>query len=181
MLEIQVESFELYDEKAEEFISVNGRKIVLEHSLISLSKWESKWQKAFLRPKQKMSVAETISYIRCMTISQNVNPFIYSKLYSLHLKEIFDYIENPMTATTFRKSLRNTINRETITAELIYYWMTAFNIPFSCERWHLNRLITLITVCNLKQQPKKKMTRAELLKRNHDLNKQRLERLKTTG
>jgi len=181
MLEIRVPKVELYDESLEEFTYIRGQILKLEHSLVSLAKWESIWSKAFLSPKLKMSPAETMSYIRCMTITQNVNPVIFDQIYRTKLQAVYAYIERPMSATVFRKTETPRVHRESITAELIYYWMTVFAIPFTCEKWHLNRLLTLINVCNIKQQPKKKMSMAALHRRNHDLNRQRLDALKTTG
>lgn len=181
MLEINVPTVELYDENSGQFINIRGQTLKLEHSLISLAKWESIWKKAFLVPKQNMSPGETISYLKCMTITQNVNPVIFDEIYRTRIKEVFEYIEDPTSATTFRKEKAKWINREIITAEIIYYWMTAFNIPFSCEKWHLNRLLTLINVCNVKNQPKKKISRSELLRRNHSLNSARRQTLNTPG
>lgn len=182
MLEINVPKVDLYDESSGEFITIRGQTIKLEHSLVSLAKWESIWKRAFLIPKQKMTPAETISYIKCMTITQNVNPAIFHEIYRSRLKEVFDYIEETFSATTFNKrDKKRMINREIITAEIIYFWMTSFNIPFSCEKWHLSRLLTLINVCNIKNQTPKKMSKAEILRRNHSLNQARRALLNTPG
>ena len=128
----------------------------LEHSLVSLSKWESKWHKPFLSKKDKTD-EELLDYIKCMTLTPNVNPDIYSRLTKANYKEIEKYIANPMTATTFSDTQNRKHSREIITAEIMYHWMVALNIPFEpCQRWHLNRLVTLVRVCNIKNAPPKK-------------------------
>jgi hypothetical protein len=168
MLRIVIPSDELYDEIKEEFIAFKEQVLQLEHSLISLSKWESKWHKPFLS-KETKSFEESMDYIRCMTLTQNVDPTIYSFISKDIMTQVTEYIESPMTATTFSKS-NGARNREIITAEIIYYWMLAFNIPFECQKWHLDRLLTLINVCNIKNQPPKKMSKRELMSRNSSLN-----------
>lgn len=181
MLELRIASVELYDEKLEEFFTVPGQTLKLEHSLVSLAKWESKWEKPFLS-KNNMTLAEVTDYIRCMTITQNVDPFIFSYVARYHLDEVYKYMELPMTATTFSKNKEPWKgSSEVVTAEIIYYWMTVYNIPIDCQRWHLNRLLTFINVCNIKNQPKKKMPLKELHKRNYELNNKRLAELNTTG
>lgn len=180
MLQIKILGKELYDEKTEEFFETKDQILVLEHSLVSLSKWESKWRKPFLT-NEKKTFEETIDYIRCMTITQNVDPTIYSFINSEIISQVNNYIEEPMTATTFSKKIPGGINREIITAEIIYYWMVTFNIPFECQKWHLNRLLTLINVCNIKNQPAKKMSKRELLENNRALNSARRNRINTKG
>jgi len=180
MLELIIPENELYDEVKEEFINTKRRVLRLEHSLISLSKWESKWKKSFLDSGNK-TVAETIDYIKCMTITQNVDDVIYKAITDDLIAKVNDYIDDDMTATTFVKS-NSKKGRETVTAELIYYWMIALNVPFECQKWHLNKLLTLINVCNIKNQPnKKKMSRREILARNKRLNAQRKKKLGTKG
>ena len=180
MLELNVPAVELYDDKTEEFFTVRGQLLKLEHSLVSLAKWESKWCKPFLT-NEDMTNAETVDYIRHMTISQNVDAFIYHHLMRHYLTEINTYMALPMTATTFRKDDSPWVNREIITAEVIYYWMTVFSIPFECQKWHLNRLLTFINVCNVKNQPKKKMSKAQAAAEQHALNAKRLKDLGTKG
>ena len=182
MLQITVPSVEQWDEKKQEFVSSKEQKLQLEHSLVSLSKWESKWCKPFLS-KDKKTDEETIDYIRCMTLTQNVNPDIYKFITDDNIKQVNNYIGAPMTATTFTTfSLRkNSINREIVTAELIYCWMITLSIPMECQKWHLNRLLTLIQVCNIKNQPAKKMSRREIMSRNSALNAARRKRLNTKG
>ena len=180
MLRIVIPESELFNEQTGEFISVKKQTLQLEHSLVSLSKWESKWHKPFLGNEDK-TFDETIDYIRCMTLSQNIDPNIYMFLTQENIKEINDYIGDPMTATTFSDDGNGRNNREIITSELVYYWMVALNIPFECQKWHLNRLITLIEVCNIKNSPPKKLSRNELLMRNTELNAQRRKALNSKG
>ena len=181
MLTITVPASEYYDENTQTFVYVKESSLILEHSLISISKWESNWNKAFLSDKPK-TIDETIDYVKCMTITQNVNPVIYCNLSTSILEEINKYIEAPMTATYITESKTNGYNsRETITSELIYYWMIALNIPFECQKWHLNRLLMLIRVCNIKNSPSKKRSQKDIMSRNADLNKLRRDALKTKG
>lgn len=179
MLRITVPAIELFNEETQEFITKKAQTLQLEHSLLSLSKWESKWHKAFLSKDDK-TTEETVDYIRCMTLTQNVDPEVYSRLSSKNIEEINAYISNPMTATYIPKH-KSGINRETVTSELIYYWMVALNIPFECQKWHLNRLLTLIEVCNVKSQPPKKMSKREIASRNAALNAARRKKLNTSG
>lgn len=181
MLQITIPSRDdLWDESNGEFITSKEQKLVLEHSLVSLSKWESKWCKPFLS-KQEKTTEETIDYIRCMTLTQNVDPEIYNFLTDDNIRDVNDYIEAPMTATWFSNSNTGKQNREQITAELVYYWMIALNIPFECQKWHLNRLLTLIRVCEVKNSPPKKMSRREILNRNAALNAARRKQLNSKG
>jgi len=179
MLKITVPEMEFYDEDNNEFIMFNEQVLQLEHSLVSISKWESKWHIPFLDGKDK-TLEQIIDYVRCMTITQNVKPEVYNRLTEDNLKAINDYIENPMTATTF-SDINQRPSREIITSEIIYYWMVSFNIPFECQKWHLNKLLTLIKVCNIKNSPPKKMSRQEILSRNRALNEARKKNLNTRG
>ena len=184
MLQITIPEREWYDERKEEFITTKECSLKLEHSLLSLSKWESKWKKPFLSSKVEKTNEESIDYVRCMTITQNVDPLVYYAIDKKTMDEISAYIDDPMTATWFSKeeNAKSKVNRETITSEIIYYWMTAFHIPFEeCQKWHLNRLITLIQVCSIKSQPEKKMTQQEIMQRNAMLNAQRRAKMKTKG
>lgn len=180
MLVITVPAVEMFNEETQEFFMLKEQTLQLEHSLVSLSKWESKWCKPFLT-KDNKTLEETLDYIKCMTITQNVNPEVYSRLSSENIKAINDYIEAPMTATTFYNDNQKGRGKETITSELIYYWMVALNIPMECQRWHLNRLLTLVRVCNVKNNPPKKMSRRELMNRNAALNAARRKQLNTNG
>lgn len=180
MLEITIPAGELWDEIRNEFVTTKEQKLKLEHSLVSLSKWESKWCKPFLS-KESKNREETIDYIKCMTLTQNVDENVYRCLTNSNIEQINRYIEAPMTATWFTEEKTNKINREQITSELIYYWMVALNIPFECQKWHLNRLITLIKICNIKNQPPKKRSKREILSRNAALNAARRKQLNSKG
>ena len=180
MLNITIPGQEIWDEVKEEYIYIKEQSIVLEHSLVSLSKWESKWCKPFLTKDMK-TTEETIDYIRCMTLTQNINPEIYKYLTNGNIDNVNKYIEAPMTATWFHDEKNAKPSSEQITAELIYYWMISFNIPMECQKWHLNRLLTLVKVCNVKNQPPKKMSKKEIMRRNAALNAQRKKKLNTNG
>lgn len=155
MLKIHIIPPEHYDEEKEEFVQLKPQILQLEHSLVSLSKWESKWKMPFLGKEQK-TLEETIDYIKCMVITQNVPDDIYDYLSNENINQVDDYIKDGMTATTFSNNNKGN-NREIVTAEIIYYWMISLNIPFECQKWHLNRLLTLINVCNIKNAPPKKV------------------------
>lgn len=178
MISIHIPEIELLDEKTMEFIKIKPQDLVLEHSLISISKWESKWHKPFLANNNK-STEEVIDYLRCMTITQNVDPIVYDFISKDDILRIDEYIQDSMTATTFSNQQRR--NRDIITAEIVYYWMVTFNIPFECQKWHLNRLLTLINVCSIKNQPAKKMSKADIRSRNAALNEARRKALGTRG
>ena len=180
MLEITIPETEQWDELKQEFVYTKAQTLQLEHSLISLSRWESKWCKPFLSKEDK-TFEETIDYIRCMALNRYVPDEVYGCLTRSNIKQINEYISAPMTATWFSKDTAGRSNREQITSELIYYWMIALNIPFECQKWHLNRLLTLIRVCNLKNQPSKKMSRREIMSRNAALNAARRKQLGTNG
>ncbi len=180
MLQITIPAVEQWDERKQEFVTTKEQTLQLEHSLVSLSKWESKWCKVFLT-KQEKTFEETLDYIKCMTITQNVDPEVYNYLTNKNIEEINNYIDAPMTATYFSDDKTVKSSREQITAELIYYWMIALNIPFECQKWHLNRLLTLIKVCNIKNQPPKKRSKKEIMSRNAALNAARRKQLNTKG
>lgn len=180
MLTIVIPESENYDPVKNEFITIKKQTLVLEHSLISLSKWESKWHKPYLS-KDNKTEEELLDYIRCMTISTAVDPRVYLVLSTDNLKAIFDYIGDPMTATTIKKS-KNSSSKEIITSEIIYYWMVALNIPFEpCQKWHLNKLLTFIEVCSIKNQPPKKMSKGDIYRRNSSLNAARRSKYGTRG
>lgn len=180
MLEIEIPDRELFDERTEEFITIKGRKIVIEHSLVSLSKWEAKYKKPFMSSEKNAS--EVLDYIKFMTITQNVDKSVYDSITPEILEQVINYIEDPMTATWFNeREQKKSKSKETVTAEIIYYWMIALQIPMECQKWHLNRLLTLIRVCSLKNAPDKKMSKKELLARNRQLNAARRARTGSKG
>ena len=180
MLVITIPATEMYNEETQEFFKTKEQTLQLEHSLVSLSKWESKWCKAFLS-KEPKTLEETLDYIKCMTITQNVDPNVYKRLTRSNIEDINNYIEAPMTATTFYNDSQKGRNKDTITSELIYYWMIALNVPMECQKWHLNRLLTLIRVCNVKNTPPKKMGRKEITNRYAALNAARKKQYGTNG
>jgi hypothetical protein len=169
VLTIVIPETEEFDPVTSTFTIEKKEVLSLEHSLVSLSKWESKWKKPFLSGQDK-TLEETIDYIRCMTISSNVSPEAYYALTRRDVKLIESYMNDPMTATTISNNkVKN--NRDIITSELIYYWMTELGIPFQpCEKWHINRLLMLIEVCSLKRQKPKNMSPAAIARQNHALN-----------
>ncbi len=180
MLTLHIPAKELFNNQTQQFVPVKARSIQLEHSLLSLSKWESKWLKPFMSQEDKTR-EETLDYIRCMTINNDVSEETYLSLSEEHYRLIKQYIDAPMTATTFSKEENKRHSREIITSEIVYHWMVVNQIPFECQKWHFNRLITLIRVCNLKSQQPKKMGRRATMSRNAQLNAARRKQLNTRG
>lgn len=180
MLTICIPSVEQWDEKKNEFVNTKGGTVCLEHSLVSIAKWESIWNIPFLT-KDKKTPEQLLDYIKCMTITQNVPSDIFNNIPKKILNEIIDYINSPMTATTISQHETKSGSGEIVSSELIYYWMISYGIPFECQKWHLNRLLTLIRICNLKNQPTKKMGKNELLSRNAKLNAARRKKYNTRG
>ena len=181
MLKITIPEGELFNEETQEFLTCKEQTIQLEHSLVSLSKWESKWHKSFLEHIKELTPEEAMDYVRCMTITQNVDPNVYMFLSNDNMKEINDYINNPMTATTFNEEKTSSGKKEIITSEVLYYDMIALNIPFECQKWHLNRLMTLIKVCDIKSQPPKKMGKKATINHYAALNAARRKQLNSKG
>lgn len=180
MLKLTLTGTEYWDEKLEIFESVDEFVLELEHSLLSLSKWESKYKKPFLSSEKK-TTEETLYYIEAMIVTPDYPNDILQRLSQTDIGQINEYIESSESATTFGVMPERQGRGEVITAELIYYWMVAFTIPFECERWHLNRLFALIRICNIKNSPQKKMSRSELAMRNRDLNAARRAKYGTKG
>ena len=181
MLILKVPASEQWDENNQCFIYGDDYTLQLEHSLISLSKWEAKWKKPFIS-KGNLSNEEILDYIKCMTITQNVPEDVYLRLTLDNYTEVRKYIEDPMTATWFSNTeKKGKINNEQITAELIYYWMIALQIPFECQKWHLNRLLTLVRICGIKNSPPKKQSKGEIMRNNAALNAARRARLNSKG
>ena len=181
MLQINIPiSPEGWDEKKREFIEPKTVTLQLEHSLISISKWESKWHKPFISKKEK-TLEETIDYIKCMTLTQNVKPEVYDHITNEIIEQINEYVGDSMTATTFSNRGNKGSNREILTNEVLYYDMITYGIPFECQKWHLNHLITLIRVCAEKNNPGKKMSKSQVMSRNAALNAARRKKLNSKG
>lgn len=171
---------EKWDEAKEEFVPAKTVTLQLEHSLVSLSKWESKWHKPFLS-NTNITSEESLDYIRCMTITKNIDPLIYLNLTKENVDAVIDYINAPMTATTFSNRQKEKGSSEIVTSELIYYWMIAYNIPFECQKWHLNRLLTLVRICGIKNAPPKKQSKGEIMRNNAALNAARRAKMHSKG
>ena len=181
MLRIVISTPEGWDDDKQEFVDPIELAILdMEHSLVSLSKWESKYHKPFLHTTN-MTDDETLDYIKFMTLTENVDPLVYDYLSKENIDQIKDYINDPATATTFSKTPKGQNNREIITAELIYCWMIMLNVPVELEKWHLNKLITLIRVCEMKNQPPKKQSKRETLNNYAALNEARKKKLNSKG
>ena len=180
MLIINTEETELFNDDGLEFTKIKPHTLQLEHSLISVHKWEARWHKPFMG-KDNKSDEEVIDYIRCMTMSSNVDPNVYGVLGKNNIEKIREYIDDSMTATWFSEKSNKSHAEEVITAELLYYSMIALQIPFECRKWHLNQLITLIRVCNDKNTPSKKMSKRDILARNAALNAKRRAALNSKG
>ena len=180
MLVITIEGEEIYNEETNEFSTIGDLTLELEHSLVSLSKWESKWQIPFLGDNEKTE-EQLFDYVNCMILTPNAPPDVLSLLKQKHVNIIQEYIQSPQTATTFRAEPPSRGRGEIITSELIYYWMSAFQIPMECQYWHLNRLFTLIRIANIKNSKDKKMPKHEIARQNRELNARRREQLGTSG
>lgn len=180
MLRIIIDGDEVFNENTNEFETVNDIVLDLEHSLFSVSKWEAKYQKPFLTSTKKES-EEIFEYIKGMLVTPGVDPDVLYKCSQKNIDKIQEYIDSPQSATTFGHMPERRGPSEVITAELVYYWMVAFNIPFECQYWHINKLFALIRICNIKQSKPKKMSRNEIAQRNRELNAQRRAQLGTSG
>lgn len=180
MLQITIPAGEMWDEIEEEFITVKEQILKFEHSLISVSKWEEKWCKSFFSHEKK-SAEETVDYIRCMLLTPNVDDSVFNRLSVNDIKKIDAYIEAPMTATTIHDNRPPKRNGEILTSELIYYDMISLHIPFECQKWHLNRLLTLIKICDIKSSPPRNMSKKEIMRRNAALNAARRKKYNSRG
>jgi hypothetical protein len=178
MLEIMIPANELFIESTQSFVTIHETTIRLEHSLVAISKWESKWHKPFLDKNDKTN-DELIDYIRCMCITQNVASETFYALTKQNMADVSSYINDPMTATTIKHTGR--VGRDIVTSEIIYYWMVTYNIPFECQKWHINRLLTLIDVCNAKSQPSKTMNKKSIMASNAAINAERRARMHSKG
>lgn len=182
MKEITIPKNELFDERTNEFINIEETTLQLEHSLISLKKWEQRWHKPFLKKEDK-PIEEILDYIRCMTINK-VDSKIYDYIPPSLINEIVSYIKDPMTATWFSDDSLVGAQKhagEVVTAEIIYYWMVTYNIPVEFQKWHLNQLLTLIRVVSIKNAPKKKMSKREAAQQRAAINKARREKYNSKG
>ena len=179
-IKIRIPQQELFNEETNEFFTVKETNLTLEHSLVSISKWESKWHIPYLSNNEK-TPEQVIDYLRCMTITQNVNPEIYNYIPMDEVVRIKEYIEDPMTATTITKQEGKGRSRKVLTSELIYFYMFSYNIPVDMEKWHLNRLLMLIDVFNEENKPKKKMSKQQVMSRNASLNAARRAQLNSLG
>lgn len=181
MLQLTIPEQDFFNNDTQEFIHVKATNIQLEHSLVSISKWEAKWHKPFLSEANKTD-EEIVDYLRCMTITQNVSPWAYYAVNNEQLKLVRDYISDSMTATTFRENKnQGKGKKQIITSEVIYYQMIALNIPMECQKWHLNRLLTLIRVVAIKNQPEKKMKSGDQIRQYADLNNMRRAAMRSKG
>ena len=179
MLSIIVPAREFWDERSEEFIRTNDTTLYLEHSLLSISKWEAKWHISFIEDEK--TDEQIMDYIPCMSLKGDIDPMVIKALTQRNVAEIHDYIENPMTASTIKEIRRPSKSRQKLTSELIYYYMIQYGIPVEFEKWHFNRLITLIRICSAENEPKKKMTPSEQARYYRELNNARRAKYHTRG
>lgn len=181
MLRLKIPRNEYWDSRSNQFVYTSETELVLEHSLVSLTKWEQKHYKPFLTSEK--TVDETLDYIKCMIINEdeNFDSTILKSLTAGNIDTIQDYINNPMTATTIKEKKKSRMDKTIITSEIIYYWMTALQIPLEFENRHLNTLLTLIRVCSIKNSPPEKMSKKEIYERNRALNEARKAKLHTKG
>lgn len=181
MLTVTIPETELFDDVKGLFFTVKATTIRIEHSLVSVSKWESKWKKPFLDRSKPKTLEESIDYVRCMTTTQNVDPMAYYALTPENMSEINKYIDTEQTATWFSNVPGTPPSREIVTSEIIYYQMIAYGVPFECQKWHLSRLLTLLRVCEIKNKPGKKIPKSELMSRNRSLNAARRAAMHSKG
>lgn len=184
MLQLIIPQREWFNDRTQEFVTSPKCVLQLEHSLLSISKWESKWKKPFLGKDEKRTLEQSIDYVRCMTINHQSDPSVYRGIDRKMLQQVKDYIDDSMTATTFSKRQLNGGKggrKEIITSELIYYWMANYGIPFECEKWHLNRLLALIRICEIKSNTNNKMKRGDIYANNKALNAANRARFKSKG
>ena len=181
MLELHIPGEERWDERTNMFVYDEPVTLRLEYSLLSLSKWESKWHKPYLNENVKKTREETLDFVRCMTLTKGVDPTVYTRLRREDWLAIQRYMSDPMTAATFKDRKGGKKRARYQTADLFYAAMASYGIPFECEKWHLNRLLTLIRVCNEKHKPPKKVSKSEQAARRKALNAKRKKELGTRG
>lgn len=170
MLPIVLPDIEYWDEEKEEFRTAKSTKLKLEHSLVSISKWEAKWHVSFFDSKKTSE--QLIDYIRCMSIDKEIDRDTIARLTRADMETINAYLEDPMTATTIRETKKQNLKQK-VTSELVYYWMIQYGIPVEFEKWHINRLLMLIRVCSEMQKPASKKSSAELARSYRELNEAR--------
>lgn len=180
MLQLKIGQGEYFDPKEERFIAIKPVNVRLEHSLKSVAKWESKWKKPFLSTKQ-LTQEEAVDYVRCMEMTGLIDPKVFDYLTPEQHNQINEYINDKMTATTITRRGPNKPNRDKITAEIVYFWMIQNGIPPEYDKWHLNRLLTLIEVCTIKGGPQKKMSPKEQMAQQRAINQARKAQYKTKG
>lgn len=193
MFEITIPGEELWDARRAEFTSTKAVTLRLEYSLVSLSKWESKWHIPFFDDSMEKTPEQMQDFVRCMTVTQGVDPTVYARLTVENLNAIYRYMEDPMTATWFagegrpgEKYQNGTAKRrarrrppgtgKVLTSEVLYSRMFQAGVSIECERWHLNRLMTLIRVCQEEQAPPRKMSRKDALRQRRELNAARMKK-----
>lgn len=180
MLKIQIPNREFWDEKKQEFVYLEAVTLQMEHSLVSISKWEAKTNKIFLSHVEKTN-DDILEYIKCMTITQNVPEHVYQQLTKENIQEIVDYIKQPMSATTFSNTYKSSGNKKPYSSEEIYHWMIEFNISSDFEKWHLNRLLTLINICSEKNKPQQKYSKKDLTSEYERINNERRKMMHSKG
>lgn len=181
MLTLVIPDQERWSDELNRFFYTKGATIQMEHNLVALAKWESKWHKPFIS-SESLTMTEYLDYLRCMTVTEGVDPNVFYNLTDENMRQIKEYMDDPMTATWFREEENNKgKSKKVITAEVIYGWMVGLEIPFECQYWHLNRLMTLIRVVNTNNQPEKKMSMRDRYSRNTALNAARRKKLGTHG
>lgn len=172
MLKITVPAQELYDPKTGMFYYTKPVMLTLEHSLLSLSKWESDWEKPFIN--RDHTIREFNDYVRCMTLTQNVDPSVYDRLTDANRQAVQSYIDRKMSAAVIHDDGTSKRSTKFMTADLIYYYMVEAGIPFQpCEKWHLNRLLTLIRIIGIERRTDNKMSKADSARRHASINRAR--------
>lgn len=179
-LKLHVIPDEQFDPETNTFYTPKPQTIVLEHSLISISRWESKWHKSYLETEHKTR-EEVLDYVRCMTLTSGVDPRLYLSLPAKTQNEIVEYLNDPATATVLKQQKTKGGKRDKVTSELIYYWMTIYNIPFECEKWNIKRLLVLIQICSAKSTPPKKVGKNQMWQNYSQLNNKRKAAMHTRG
>lgn len=182
MLQITVPKTEIFNENTNQFLWIPETTIQMEHSLVSLSKWEEKHHKAYLDPKLQHSATEILDYFKCMTITKNVKDSVFLALSQRNIEEISSYINDPMTATTFNEmATTKKHSSKFITSEYLYFCMFSLGVPIECEKWHINRLMTLLKIFEEENKPQKKRSEAETLNYYAKLNAERKRKWHTKG